>query len=403
MTDIALEMAGVSKKFKRGEIYDSLRDLIPALTGKLLRNSQSAVLDEREFWALDDVSFQVQRGEAFGIIGANGAGKSTILKHLSGIMKPTKGTIIVNGTLSALIEVGAGFHPDLTGRENIYLNGTILGMKRAEIDRKFDEIVAFSGLEEFIDTPVKRYSSGMYARLGFSVAAHVDPDILVVDEVLSVGDRAFQRRCMEKMTEVLHGGSTVIFVSHNLRAVSHLCGRSLLLVRGRIADIGPTGQVIRHYIQDELGNERDTSQKEVFVSKVTVRNSGGESALFEVGDKAWVDVEITARERCSKIDVKIGLRDQNEYDIFNVSLEGLGLPAFELEAGQKGTCTFELHTYLAPGTYSLFVHTERHDILKAYDYFFNAATMYITSDRDVRGCANLNPVVDARSIRVVPA
>src|SRR3972149_3170778 len=196
---IVLELTNVSKKFRKGEYYDCLRDLIPAMAARFMRREKEDQLSKDEFWALKDVSIRVSKGEAFGIIGPNGAGKSTLLKLLCGIMKPNLGEIRVSGTLSALIEVGAGFHPDLTGRENIFLNGTILGMKKEDIKGKFDEIVSFSGLESFIDTPVKRYSSGMYARLGFSVAAHVDPDILLVDEVLSVGDYGFQKRCFETM------------------------------------------------------------------------------------------------------------------------------------------------------------------------------------------------------------
>src|SRR5438876_7247429 len=235
MVDSVLDFEGVFKKFVRGELHSSLRDLIPALTKRLMRHEKPQRLTQREFWALQDVSFGVRRGEAFGIIGANGAGKSTILKLLTGIMRPTKGSIHVGGRVSALIEVSAGFHQDLTGRENIYLNATILGMTKQEIKRRFDAIVDFSGLEEFIDTPVKRYSSGMFARLGFAVAAHVDPDVLIVDEVLSVGDFVFQRKCLEKMNAVLQSGATIIFVSHDLRAVAELCSRTLLLDRGRIA------------------------------------------------------------------------------------------------------------------------------------------------------------------------
>src|SRR5271168_2074143 len=183
MADVALRMEHVYKKFRKGEVFNSLRDLVPALTGRMFQRQDLVGHDRREFWALRDVSFEVKRGEAFGIIGHNGAGKSTILKILSRIMKPTKGSMVVNGRLSALLEVTAGFHPDLTGMENIFLHGTILGMKKREIQSKLDQIVSFSGIEEFIDTPVKRYSSGMFARLGFSVAAHVDPEVLIVDEV----------------------------------------------------------------------------------------------------------------------------------------------------------------------------------------------------------------------------
>src|SRR5688572_23712848 len=177
MRSLALQVDHVSKRFRRGELHDSLRDLLPAITRKLFGRRSQSSSEKREFWALQDVCFEVERGEAFGIIGSNGAGKSTMLKLLCGIMKPSSGVLKMNGRMSALIEVSAGFHPDLTGRENVFLNGTILGLSRAQIARRFDEIVAFSGLEEFLDTPVKRYSSGMYARLGFSVAAHVDPDI----------------------------------------------------------------------------------------------------------------------------------------------------------------------------------------------------------------------------------
>src|SRR2546425_159987 len=240
MVDNVLDVEGVFKKFRRGELHSSLRDLMPALTQRLMRHERPQRREQKEFWALQDVSFSIPRGEAFGIIGANGAGKSTILKLLSGIMRPTMGRIHVNGRLSALIEVSAGFHPDFTGRENIYLNGAILGMTRAEIRQRFDAIVAFSELEEFLDTPVKRYSSGMFARLGFSVAAHVQPDLLIVDEVLSVGDYLFQQKCLERMQEIMTGGATVIFVSHNLRAVSTLCTRSLLLDRGRVVELGPS-------------------------------------------------------------------------------------------------------------------------------------------------------------------
>ena len=237
MSSVALEFDGVWKKFRKGEKHDSLRDLVPALVKALLSGNHRDALKTREFWALRDVSFQIKRGEAVGIIGANGSGKSTTLKLLSGILKSTRGEVKVNGKLSALIEVAAGFHPDLTGRENIYLNGTILGMRKPEIDRKFDEIVDFSGLEDFIDTPVKRYSSGMYARLGFSVAAHVDPDILLVDEVLSVGDMSFQQRCMEKMQEKIRSEVAVIFVSHNLSAVANLCDRAILLSKGERSEL----------------------------------------------------------------------------------------------------------------------------------------------------------------------
>jgi homopolymeric O-antigen transport system ATP-binding protein len=248
MSGVVVEFDHVWKKFRKGEIHDSLRDLIPAVTRSFFSSNHKQELDEQEFWALRDVSFQIKRGEVLGIIGPNGAGKSTILKLLSKILVPNKGRIAVKGRLSALIEVGAGFHPDLTGRENIYLNGTILGMKKQEIDRKLDEIIAFSGIEEFIDTPVKRYSSGMYARLGFSVAAHVSTEVLLVDEVLAVGDAEFQKKCLNKMDEASSGGRTVVFISHNLGAVQTLCPRAIELRRGQVAGEGPTQKVVQEYL-----------------------------------------------------------------------------------------------------------------------------------------------------------
>jgi lipopolysaccharide transport system ATP-binding protein len=207
----------------------------------------------RDFWALQDVSFTVNQGDVVGIVGRNGAGKSTLLKILSRITEPTGGRAILRGRVASLLEVGTGFHPDLSGRENIFLNGAILGMKRAEIARKFDEIVAFSEIESFIDTPVKRYSSGMYVRLAFAVAAHLEPEILVVDEVLAVGDAEFQRKCLGKMQEVSRGrGRTVLFVSHNMAAVQSLCTRGVLLASGKVVCTGETGEILSRYSQQNL-------------------------------------------------------------------------------------------------------------------------------------------------------
>ena len=199
--------------------------------------------------ALDDVCFTVEQGETLGIIGKNGAGKSTLLKILSRVTAPTSGVVKVKGRIGSLLEVGTGFHPELTGRENVYLNGAILGMKKDEVARKFDEIVAFSGVEKFIDTPVKRYSSGMYVRLGFAVAAHLDPEILIVDEVLAVGDAEFQKKCLGKMGDVADEGRTVLFVSHNMISIQKLCPKSVLLLEGKINSLGNTTDVIHNYLK----------------------------------------------------------------------------------------------------------------------------------------------------------
>ncbi|NIQ01573.1 MAG: ATP-binding cassette domain-containing protein, partial [Nitrospinaceae bacterium] len=204
-------------------------------------------------WALDDVSFEVKRGEALAIIGRNGAGKSTLLKILSRITTPNRGRAEIRGKISSLLEVGTGFHPELSGRENVYLNGTILGMKKKEVDRKFDEIVDFSGVDKFIDTPVKRYSSGMKVRLAFSVAAHLDPDVLIIDEVLAVGDQEFQKKCLNKMEEVEKGGRTVLFVSHKMSSVMKLCDRAILIDSGRIVEDGPSKRVVSNYLCADQG------------------------------------------------------------------------------------------------------------------------------------------------------
>ena len=267
----AIEVNHVWKKFNRGEFNDSLRDAVPAMLKSMVGLGPSrAELQKNEFWALKDVNFKVEEGESVALIGHNGAGKSTLLKIFSKILKPNRGNIKVNGRMRALIEIGSGFHGDLTGRENIFLNGSILGMSRKEIQSKFDAIVDFAGIEEFLDMPVKRYSSGMYARLGFAVAAHLEPEILIVDEVLAVGDLAFQKKCLGKMNEVASEGRTVVFVSHNMTAVRNLCQRAILFNHGEMVEDGPTGPVVEQYFkllqqeQKELGeNDRSQYQKAV--------------------------------------------------------------------------------------------------------------------------------------------
>jgi len=242
----------VWKKFRRGERHDSLRDLLPGLVRKALKRGIARDLEQEEFWALKDVSFEVRPGEAVGIIGPNGAGKSTALKLLTRIMRPNRGSCGIKGRVGALIEVAAGFYPDLTGRENIFLQGAIMGMRRAQIEARFDEIVEFSGVSAFIDTQVKRYSSGMQARLGFSVAAHMDPDVLIVDEVLSVGDMSFQAKCLDRMRQQIGAGVTVVFVSHNLQAVANLCSRCIVLGGGTLLFDGQPEEGLSVYLKFDM-------------------------------------------------------------------------------------------------------------------------------------------------------
>jgi lipopolysaccharide transport system ATP-binding protein len=252
-----IEFQHVWKKFRRGELHDSLRDLVPAVAARFLGRRPTEALATREFWAVQDVTFSVRPGDALGIIGPNGAGKSTILKLLTRILKPTQGRCGIRGRVGALIEIAAGFHQDLTGAENVFLQGSIMGMTRREIESRFDDIVAFSELSEFIDTPVKRYSSGMNARLGFAIAAHMSPDVLIVDEVLAVGDYRFQRKAFDRIGEMVRRGLPVVIVSHQLERIASLCNDCLLLDRGRVVKRGHPEECISHYLMAGVQNEPD--------------------------------------------------------------------------------------------------------------------------------------------------
>ncbi len=285
MSNIAIHCEGLSKQYRIGtqERYKALRD---TLTNTMyapyrwlrssLRGEGSSGEAEDMIWALRDVSFDLKHGEVVGVIGRNGAGKSTLLKILSRITEPTRGRARIHGRVGSLLEVGTGFHPELSGRENIYLNGAILGMKRSEIQRKFDEIVAFAEVEKFIDTPVKRYSSGMYMRLAFAVAAHMEPEILIVDEILAVGDAAFQEKCLGKMSSVAREGRAVLFVSHNLPTVQHLCARTVLLQQGRVVALGKPQDVIGQYLSDAANESR------VSLRDWPDRETTGEARLVEI-------------------------------------------------------------------------------------------------------------------------
>ena len=267
MSDIAIKVEGLGKKYllrhqQQGRRYKALRDVLAEKAKSLVRLGQSRAQangSREEFWALKDVSFEIKKGETIGVIGRNGAGKSTLIKLLSRITEPTTGRFEVEGRVASLLEVGTGFHPELTGRENVFLNGAILGMSRAEIRKKFDEIVAFAEVEKFLDTPVKRYSSGMYMRLAFAVAAHLEPEILIVDEVLSVGDAEFQKKCLGRMQSVAQDeGRTVLFVSHNLQAIRQLCERVLLLRQGQVAFVGEPHTGINRYLNQNAEDHSAT-------------------------------------------------------------------------------------------------------------------------------------------------
>jgi lipopolysaccharide transport system ATP-binding protein len=319
MSTPAIRAAGLGKRYRLGEhhSFGSLREsLVNGVRSVTRRRSRS---ERASIWALRDVSFEIAPGEAVGIIGRNGAGKSTLLKVLSRITEPTTGRAEIRGRVGSLLEVGTGFHPELTGRENISLNGAILGMRRAEIAAKFDEIVAFAEVERFIDTPVKRYSSGMYLRLAFAVAAHLEPEILLVDEVLAVGDSAFQKKCLGKMGDVTRQGRTVLFVSHNLAAVANLCSRAVMLDQGRIVAEGPSGQVVDRYVADGTaalgevmwddpasapGNDR------VRLRAVRVISRGSTTSDVDIDEPLMVEIEYLNLRPQQRLSVSIHLLDK---------------------------------------------------------------------------------------------
>lgn len=314
-----LEIRDISKKYKIQHLaggYLSLRErVVNAL--KFERNQVE------DFWALKDVSFDVQPGESIGIIGRNGAGKSTLLKVLSKITPPTYGHIISRGRIASLLEVGTGFHPELTGRENIFFNGSLLGMKRKEIESKFDEIVDFSGVEKFLDTPLKHFSSGMQLRLAFAVAAFLEPEILIIDEVLAVGDAEFQKRCLGKMEDVSRSGRTILFVSHNVAAVSQLCKKSLILKAGNLISMGDSNNMIQAYLADNLVKEqayrKGNSTKELYFSYSSAVNSVGmPSSRFIENEIISVEFKIQINKLLKDVIVGVALLDKHKRRVFTI-------------------------------------------------------------------------------------
>jgi lipopolysaccharide transport system ATP-binding protein len=333
MEPVVVSVEGVSKRYRIGALhpgYDSLREVLAGAVSarlKRLRERRAADDEATTLWALRDVSFEVRRGEILGIVGRNGAGKSTLLKILSRITRPTAGQVEIYGRVGSLLEVGTGFHPDLTGRENVYLNGAVLGMRKVEIDAKFDEIVAFSELERFIETPVKRYSSGMYVRLAFSVAAHLEPEVLIMDEVLAVGDMAFQQKCLDKMNEIRRQGRTIFFVSHNLPAITRLCKRAVLLERGQLVAEGQPQDVVNRYLSTSWGAGAE-------------RAWGGDAPGDAVARLRRVRVAGEGGETAAAVDVRRDSRIEVTYDVLE---EGHALvPVVELY-NEEGTEVFSTH------------------------------------------------------------
>jgi lipopolysaccharide transport system ATP-binding protein len=371
MTLPAIEITGLGKRYKlvhRGQGFVTLRDAISGAAARLARtlrlSSTPTRFDSHEetFWALQDVSFRVERGERVGIIGRNGAGKSTLLKILSRITEPTTGRVSVSGRVASLLEVGTGFHPDLTGRENVYMNGAILGMSRAEIRRKFDEIVAFAEVERFLDTPVKRYSSGMAVRLAFAVAAHLTPEILIVDEVLAVGDAAFQRKCLGVMKNVSTAeGRTILFVSHNMAAVQALCTKAALLVRGQLARCGAVDDVIEAYAaRQESGDLANGGINGPDFELLHVRVGGRDRAPLGTLRPAVIEISYRPTKDVSDAGAHIMFEDLNGFGILGLDSKDF-VERVKVSAGQQVCCAFRIDSLpLAAGTFQLRVWLRSH-------------------------------------------
>lgn len=356
----------VGKRYSRGRRGGSLRDTVPSLVRRVTGRTADATDRAGDLWAVRDVSFTVTHGEALGVIGHNGAGKSTILKLLAGVTDPTSGRISLTGRFAALIELGAGFHPDLTGRENVYLNGSILGLSRAEIDRKLDSIVDFAGLERFIDMPVKRFSSGMYARLGFAVAAHAEPEVLLIDEVLSVGDYAFQQKCLRKMEEFRRQGTVIVFVSHDMNAIVSLCSSAILMQAGQVVATGTPPDVVKAYttvafrvigeeeadgiIEDQFG----VVTRQLEIVGADLRDAMGRPARsFYSGDTATLVLRYRAHRDIGAPIIGMGVRDSNASTVYGTNTSQQRVDTGDIAAGEEIEVRFPLTLNLCEGSYSV--------------------------------------------------
>lgn len=366
-----IEIDNLYKKYKIGEKqrYYSFRDTLVDLAKAPFK--QKNKIKNNAFWALKDISFSVMPGEVIGIIGRNGAGKSTLLKILSRITPPTKGEITLRGRVASLLEVGTGFHPELTGRENIYLNGAILGMKRVEINDKFDEIVEFSGIEKFLDTPVKYYSSGMYVRLAFSVAAHMKPDILIIDEVLAVGDAEFQKKCLGKMEEVTQKERrTILFVSHNLIAIKSLCTKTIWIDNGKIKMIGNTDKVVNSYSHENdefkddnhpvIFSQTDRSKEFIF-NKIWITNNKGTIVnKIPHNEDFNINLEFDVQKETSSVEISIVLKNTNGVNVTLTSLsDSFNGKNYPFKTGRYSTITKIKKDFLMPDVYIIRVNAHQ--------------------------------------------
>lgn len=394
-----------------GERYRALRDVMANSVKNLFkRNNKNE--DPQEIWALKGITFDIREGEKVGIIGRNGAGKSTLLKILSEITEPTEGEALIRGRIASLLEVGTGFHPELTGKENVFMNGAILGMTRAEIKKKFDEIVSFAEIERFLDTPVKRYSSGMYVRLAFAVAAHLEPDILLVDEVLAVGDAGFQKKCLGKMSEVSKEGRTVLFVSHNMGAVGNLCSKGILLEGGEIASYGQIKDVIGKYLSVHAGSgdvdldvikERTGNGRARFIHAATRNCAGDICDTFTIGDDLIFDISILSPENIRSGRMGLSIVSSDGIPVYHLVAVDAGFELTNIQG--EATIRIDLRNQkIYPGEYN--VHLWLADTsYEAFDRILNALKFYVVEGGTVvtrqldRSCAVVHEIPEWSRIK----
>jgi ABC-type polysaccharide/polyol phosphate transport system ATPase subunit len=387
----AIEVHGIWKKFRRGELHDSLRDLVPAVMRRLIGGrARGDALSTGEFWALQDVTFDVGPGEALGIIGPNGAGKSTMLKLLTKILRPTRGHCQTSGRVRALIEVAAGFHGDLSGRENIFLQGVIMGMKRAEIARKLEEIVEFAGVGAFVDTPVKRYSSGMNARLGFAVAAHLDPEVLLIDEVLAVGDMAFQEKCIQRMKLFKRQGVTIVFVSHHLQSVSDLCDTGLYL-QGHVGAYGPTREVIASYLRS-LPKAQELVEGAGFeLCDARLRDASGR-AVEKVAPGTRLILQVTYHAVKPVTDLTFGFilyRSTDRLLVYDGHVRAADLGIGSLAGGEVGVLEFAFRCHLTRGQYHIACHAFHNPTQRQLSRIEPAGIIVVDENQTYAGIADV--------------
>lgn len=371
-TVISVENLG--KKYtlhhQQRESYTALRDVLAngaaSIGQKILhpfRKPPTAQQTQEDFWALRDVSFEVKQGDRIGIIGRNGAGKSTLLKILSRITEPTSGRVKIKGRVASLLEVGTGFHPELTGRENIFLNGAILGMSRVEIKNKFDEIVDFAEIEQFLDTPVKRYSSGMYVRLAFAVAAHLEPEILVVDEVLAVGDAEFQKKCLGKMNDVSKYGRTVLFVSHNMSAIEQLTSLTLMFEQGRLVKSAPSSDCINHYLSRSKTavTNKVLNHEGICINLHAINEQGSRETSFKCGTNIKFKIECCSSNKMTGVDFQIAIFTTSGYRLLTLSSRCQSTIRATVVEGQSRIVAIWLNPCLAPGEYHVALGLWQHN------------------------------------------